>query len=105
MFYRNKGKQQQQQGNKYQYGEEREEHDNLEFDGELEDLENDDQVFNYEHYGNQQHQQKAGDKAHSKKIDFLKNLADQKGSKEKDKDAEMDFILDDPDGLESLSDY
>jgi len=94
-FGQNKG--QQQQANKYQYGEP--DNDNLEFDGELEDLENDDQVFEYERYGQQQ---KTNEKAHSKKIDFLKNLADQKN---KEKDNEMDFILDDPDGLESLSDY
>ena len=91
---RTKGKVQ-QQGNKYEY----QDHDNLEFDGEIEDLEDE-----YGNYGSGSQQQKSGEKKLGGKIGFLKNLTEHKTSQEKPDDG-MDFILDDPDNLENLSDY
>lgn len=85
--------------NKYGYEDEYDRRDigneQLEFEGEMDDLEHDD--FEYEEYDNAPAQQKSG----SKKMDFLRNLANQRGNKEE----AMDYIMDDPNNLESLSDY
>lgn len=84
--------------NKYAYGNEEEyrrDNEQLEFEGEIDDLEHDD--FEYEEFENAPaSQQKSG----SKKMDFLRNLAN-RGNK----DEAMDYIMDDPNNLESLSDY
>jgi len=103
-FARNKA-----QGNKYAYQDEDDEeeeeheydqrgdHDNLEFDGEIEDLEGDNDVFDYGNYGSGSRQKGAA------QAGFIKSLADKK-AQEKPSD-DMDFILDDPDNLDNFSDY
>jgi len=94
----NKGKAQ-QQGNKYAY----QDNDNLEFDNEIEDFEHDSGRGSY---GNKP-QPKSGsdDKKHGRgKMAFLKNLSEQHAVPDKGND-DMDFILDDPDHLDNLSDY
>ena len=96
---RNKGGFQQQQGNKYAYQDEEEE-----FDGEIEDLENDQGVFDYGNYGSGSQQKGAEKKlGGGGQAGFIKSLADKK-AQEKPND-EMDFILDDPDNLDNFSDY
>jgi hypothetical protein len=92
-FGQSKGKVQ-QQGNKYQYQD-----DNLEFDGEIEDLEHEEQRGSYGSGS-----QKSGEKKYAGKLGILKGLAEQKAAQNQAND-EMDFILDDPDNLDNLSDY
>jgi len=96
MWIRSKGKAQ-QQGNKYQHQD-----DNLEFDGEIEDLEHEEQRGSYGSGGSQQ---KSGEKKYGGKVGFLKNLTEQKAAAQNQANDEMDFILDDPDNLDNLSDY
>lgn len=78
-------------------------HDNqgddlLELENEIQDLENE-EVFHYTKPTTTKMPEKKQET--NSGIDFLNQLGGQKGQEED----EMDFILDDPDNLENLSDY